>query len=86
MAGLEQAGFRVAVDHADYTVTMPARRWLGMMQGRFWSNFHACSDAELEAGLQEVRDKLGVGGDEDRPISFPDRIVFITGTKPAAQG
>lgn len=79
---LEASGFRVTVDHADYPVTMPAPRWLSMVRGRFWSNFNGFSEAEMEAGVHEIRGKLGLGvGAAERTITFPDRIVFITGTK-----
>lgn len=82
-SALEASGFRVAVDHADYPVSIPASQWLGMVRGRFWSNFDGFSDTEMEAGVEEIRGRLGLGLGEDRTITFPDRIVFITGTKPS---
>lgn len=82
-SALTRCGFLVSVDHADYPVSMPAKRWLGMLKGRFWSNFNGFSDAEMEAGLEEVRRKLvGPGETEEKSITFPDRIVFIVGVKP----
>lgn len=55
-----------------------------MVRGRFWSNFNDFSEEEMEAGVKEIREKLGLGeGDEDKVITFPDRIVFITGVKPS---
>lgn len=86
-AALAGAGFRVGVDHADYPVTMPAARWLGMVRGRFWSNFNGFSDAEMAAGIEEVRGKLvGPGETDEKSITFPDRIVFIVGVKPGGGG
>jgi hypothetical protein len=81
-----EQGFSVSVDHADYPVTMPAARWLAMVRGRFWSNFNGFTDEEVEAGVREIKGRLGIGGEEDeeeeqRAITFPDRIVFIVGEK-----
>ena len=83
---LEGVGFQVTVDHSDYPVHMSAGRWLDMVRGRFWSNFNGFSEAEMAAGLEEIRGKLGLVGTDDEvaatPITFPDRIVFVTGVKP----
>lgn len=76
-SALTTAGFSaVRVETADYPVSMPAHRWFAMIRSRFWSNFAGFSDAELEAGVQEVRAALGVE-DGETTITFPDRILFI---------
>lgn len=81
---LKAAGFDVTLEYQDYTVEMPASQWLDMVKGRFWSNFNSFSEEEMEEGLREIREKLGVSAAEEgkeEMIKFPDRIVFITGIK-----
>lgn len=84
VAALEVSGFAVALEQADFTVEMPLSRWLGMVKGQFWSNLHGFTEDEMAAGVEEIRAKAVAGkeGEEDPIISFPDRIVFITGSKP----
>ncbi len=83
VAALEAIGFAVTLEQADFTVEMPLSRWLGMVKGQFWSNLHGFTEAEMAAGVEEIRAKAmeGKEGEEDPIISFPDRIVFITGSK-----
>ena len=78
---LKAAGFDVTLEYEDYNVEMPASQWLGMVRGRFWSNFNSFSEEEMEEGVREIKEKLDVSSEEEKVINFPDRIVFITATK-----
>lgn len=93
---MEKAGFTVTLDHADYPVEMPLSRWLGMVEGRFWSTLHGFSEGEMKQGLAEIKAMMLEGREkgvwvkkeeqeeeegDDPMIVFPDRIVFITGVK-----
>lgn len=63
---------------------MPVGRWLAMVRSRFWSNFARFSDEEMDRGVAEIAERLGLpaegGGEEE--VQFPDRILFIIGDKP----
>lgn len=91
---MEKEGFSVTLDHADYPVDMPLSRWLNMVNGRFWSNLHGFSEREMKAGLKKIENMVmegkerGIWVQKDRKdeegevtITFPDRVVFITGVK-----
>ena len=76
---MERAGFSVSVEVADYPATLGTEWWLEMVANRFWSTFSHFSDEELAAGIEEI--KARHGGAES--ISFTEKMVFITATKPA---
>lgn len=60
--------FRVSVDR-DHYVDLVANRWMSVL-----STFN---DEELQAGLEEMRERNPAG-----ELSFPDRFAFVLGTKP----
>lgn len=77
---LRKSGLEVDVAIRDFEVRMPKEAWIGMVRARFWSTFSHFSDEELEAGIKELEARFK--GEEE--VVFPDRLVFITGTKGSA--
>lgn len=79
---LRGAGFEVSVHQHDYRVTMPASQWFRMVRSRFWSNFSALTDGQVEEGVAELLQTLGLTDEaSDAPLCFPDRILFVLGEK-----
>jgi len=84
---LKTAGFEnVSTEVKGYPCTLPMSKWLRMVGNRFWSTFDKFSDAELEAGLNEIRAAYpSSGGNEDEHmLHFEDRLRFVTCRKPLA--
>jgi hypothetical protein len=87
LGDLAAAGFEnVTTDVKAFPCALPASKWLQMVRGRFWSTFDAFSDAELDAGLAEIRAAYVPPGarDDDHVLAFEDRLRFVTATKPYA--
>jgi len=82
---LMAAGFEnVSTEVKGYPCTLPMSKWLRMVRNRFWSTFDNFSDAELEAGVSEIRAAYpSPGGNEDEHmLQFEDRLRFVTCRKP----
>eukprot|EP00958_Prasinococcus_capsulatus_P022440 scaffold3165_cov380-Prasinococcus_capsulatus_cf.AAC.2 len=59
---MRKGGFAgVDVQEHDYSFEIRAGRWYAMVEGRFWSTFTHFTDAELAAGLTELRARCGAG-------------------------
>ena len=87
---LRTAGFdSVTVSTHAYPCSVPAGRWFDMVRTRFWSTFHAMTDADIEAGLDELvrayqlPSKSDASGLARSYLSFDDRLVFVSGAKGA---
>jgi hypothetical protein len=50
------------------------------VRSRFWSTFSHFTDDELAVGIEEIKAKYGT---ECETISFTEKMVFLTATKPS---
>lgn len=70
------AGLEADLAYEGFPLAFPADRYLQMVRDRYMSLLSHFSDAELEAGADEIR--RAHPGDE---ISFEDRFAFVAGVK-----
>lgn len=75
---LSGLGFVVTAEVAEYPASLNRDWWLEMVGNRFWSTFSHFSDEDLAAGIQEIRAEH----EASETISFTEKMVFITATKP----
>jgi SAM-dependent methyltransferase len=75
-AGMRDAGLATEVTTESFPLAFPAERYLQMVRDRYMSLLSAFGDAELAAGVAEIRrDHRG-----DR-IEFTDTFAFVLGKK-----
>jgi hypothetical protein len=72
---MHAAGMVAELTYESFPLTFPAERYLQMVRNRYMSLLSHFDDAELEAGVAQIR--RAHPGEE---ISFPDTIAFILGT------
>ncbi len=75
-AQMRAAGLEAELAYESFPLEFPAERYLQMVRDRHMSLLSHFSDAELEAGVAEIR--------RDHPgdqISFEDRFAFVLGVK-----
>lgn len=74
-AAMREAGLAAEVTYESFQLTFPAEKYLRMVRDRYMSLLSSFTDAEIEAGVAEIR--------RDHPgpeITFPDRFAFVLGT------
>jgi hypothetical protein len=77
-AALTEAGFsNVSHTMIRHALALKTDEWCTMVQNRFWSTFSHFTDAELQAGTDEIRSNAG-GSDT---LEFEERMIIITATK-----
>lgn len=76
-ASMAACGLRTSRTVHSYDLTMSTTQWLSMVENRFMSLLSTFSDAELAAGLHELRDVL-----PPDVVAFADTFEFIVGTAP----
>lgn len=76
---LKQAGFHVAEGVIDYPVELSKEKFFQNIRSRFISTLSDFSEAEIEAGIQEIRYQHG---DPDT-YTFNDRLHSVLFTKPS---
>jgi hypothetical protein len=79
---LREAGFR-DIHHTveSYSCSTPLKRWLHMIESRFWSTFSNFTDQELKKACNRIqRDEKGRVDDKGN-IHFEDRLLFVTARK-----
>jgi ubiquinone/menaquinone biosynthesis C-methylase UbiE len=75
---LRDAGFAVTSKIVPYPCEIDKRRWIKMVESRFWSTFSHFSNDELSAGILELQQKYA--GTET--LTFNDNLIFITALAP----
>jgi hypothetical protein len=73
---MRDAGLTSEVTQDSFPLAFPAERYLQMVRDRYMSLLSAFGDAELEAGVAEIR--------RDHPgdqIEFTDTFAFVLGSK-----
>jgi hypothetical protein len=75
-AQMRAAGLDAELTYEGFPLVFPAERYLQMVRDRYMSLLSHFSDAELAAGVDEIR--RAHPGDE---VSFEDRFAFVAGVK-----
>jgi SAM-dependent methyltransferase len=75
-AMLTSAGLETRVTYDSYSLTVRKDRYLSMVRNRYMSLLSSFTDAELEQGLTEIRDRHPGGH-----LEFADRFAFVRGTR-----
>lgn len=76
---LGEAGFAVDREELVYEHTIPKDHYFRMVETGYMSVLTSFEEDELQAGLQEMRERYA---DID-VLRFPDRFDYVTGRKPA---
>ncbi len=75
---MRKAGFTVECVMEEFPVTLPREQWFDMIRGRFWSTLQDFGHEELEAGIEELTDRLP----ESNFVSYTDKLAFIVAHRP----
>ncbi|MFC0862546.1 class I SAM-dependent methyltransferase [Sphaerimonospora cavernae] len=75
-AALGDSGLAAELTFDEFPLTFSLERYAGMVRNRYMSLLSSFDDAEIEAGIAEIRDRHP--GPE---LSFPDRFAFVLGVK-----
>lgn len=70
---MEEAGFTVQVFEERFPMCIRKSTWYDMIRTRWWSHFHAFSDAELEDGIQELEASFP----DQEELSFDEVEIFL---------
>ncbi|MFJ4770096.1 class I SAM-dependent methyltransferase [Streptomyces uncialis] len=76
---LRAAGLLTRVSHVEHTLTIDRERYLAMVRDRYMSLLAHFDDAEIEAGIEEIRTRH-----PEPRLTFPDRFAFVLGRRSAA--
>ncbi len=76
VTSLRAAGLDAEVTYDEFRVTVDRDRWVNLVAGEWMSVLNTFSEAELQAGLDEMRERHPAG-----ELSFPDRFAFVLGVK-----
>lgn len=75
-AALSRAGLETELTYDSYALTFEKNRYLAMVRNRYMSLLASFTDAELERGITEIRERFP--GDH---LEFADRFAFIRGIR-----
>lgn len=78
-AVLSGAGLATDLSYDSYTLSFKKDRYLSMVRDRYMSLLADFTDAELERGITEIRERF-----PDDRLEFADRFAFIRGIRPHA--
>ncbi|MGP3949595.1 class I SAM-dependent methyltransferase [Streptomyces sp. 7N604] len=73
---LTSAGLRTSLTYVEHQLTLNTERYLAMVRARYMSLLSLFSDAEIEAGIEEIRRRH-----PEPELSFPDRFAFVLGRR-----
>lgn len=73
---LSAAGLHTSLTFVEHKLTIGTERYLAMIRARYMSVLSLFSDAEIEAGIAEIRDRH-----PEPELSFPDRFAFVLGRR-----
>jgi SAM-dependent methyltransferase len=74
---MQTAGLETELSYESFTLTFPADRYLQMVRNRYMSLLSYFDDAQLEAGIAEIR-----RAHPSEQITFADTFAFVLGTNP----
>jgi len=81
---LRKAGLEVAkAETESFPLRIKRDVWFRMLHQRFWSWLHQYSDDQINAGIKELEEKFQFPEGENDDFCFPEKMVFVIGTKPA---
>jgi len=81
---LRKAGLEVAIAETEsFPLRIKRDVWFRMLHQRFWSWLHQYSDDQINAGIKELEEKFQVLEGENDDFCFPEKMVFVIGTKPS---
>lgn len=73
---LRSAGLRTTFSHVEHELRIDRDRYLKMVRGRYMSLLSTFSDAEIEKGIEEIRE-----AHPEPVLVFPDRFAFVLGER-----
>ncbi|WP_234320098.1 class I SAM-dependent methyltransferase [Streptomyces sp. SBT349] len=73
---LGAAGLRSELTYVEHELRLDTERYLDMVRSRYMSVLSTFSEAEIEAGIAEIRSRFP--GPE---VVFPDRFAFVLGVR-----
>ncbi|MGH3326456.1 MAG: class I SAM-dependent methyltransferase [Streptomycetales bacterium] len=76
--GMRQAGLAAEVTYDDFTQVYDAEHYFARVRARCMSVLETFTDDEVEAGIEEVKQKLS-----GERVEFVDRFAFVFGSRPA---
>jgi hypothetical protein len=74
---VSDSGLETELTYDGYQLSFPKGRYLAMVRNRYMSLLSGFTDAELEQGITQIRERYP--GDR---LEFPDTFAFIRGIKP----
>ncbi|KAK9829633.1 hypothetical protein WJX72_006983 [[Myrmecia] bisecta] len=77
LAAMKHAGLDVEECSYVYTAELPLDTWCDMVRQRFWSTFTHFTDAQLEAGIQEIK----AAHKCRQTVRFNDKLLFLVARK-----
>lgn len=78
VASMRAAGLDAEVTYDEYEVAVDRDHYVNLVANQWMSVLSTFSDAELRAGLDEMRERHPAG-----ELRFPDRFAFVLGVKPS---
>ena len=72
---MRSAGLRAELTYESFSLSFPVERYLGMVRDRYMSLLSYFDDAQLEAGVAEIR-RANLG----ERVEFTDTFTFVLGT------
>ncbi|MGH3345177.1 MAG: class I SAM-dependent methyltransferase [Carbonactinosporaceae bacterium] len=76
--GMRRAGLEADVSYDEFTQVYDAERYFTRVRARCMSVLETFSDDEVEAGIEEVKQKF-----PGEHLEFADRFAFVFGSRPA---
>ena len=73
---MDRAGLRTELTYDEFPLVFSLNRYTQMVRNRYMSLLASFDDAELEAGISEMR-RTHPGPE----VRFPDRFAFVLGVK-----
>lgn len=72
---MRSAGLRAHLSYDSFPLSFTTEKWLSMVRDRYMSLLSNFDDAQIEAGVEEIREAHSGGR-----VEFADRFAFILGT------
>ncbi|MEK8144906.1 hypothetical protein NKH18_35395 [Streptomyces sp. M10(2022)] len=76
MEHLTTAGMEAGLTHVEHELRIDRNRYFDMVRARYMSLLSTFSDAEIEAGIEEMR-----AAHPEPVLTIPDRFAFVQGNR-----